>query len=419
VSSERRSKKNGSSNKKSTFNKNGHKPAGLNPTSALPFPSNTSFKSRHFNNNNNSLLNKNENKYSFSKNKAHLKPSLPASIAICQPTAAFSQQTLTSTMNGSSFLNRNKNPAYSSTFTNGYNSRFSFYSNTNLLNNRNNHDSTNRINNLMQSHQQQQQISPTNTNKSTSKSALSVANLNNKAREELLEKRKKKAKEEKETRLSSTDVLKPETATDLNENLIDTNKTIITDNTPAIPITSYSSVIEDDDDDEDDEDDDDNEYENASQENSKNETQPSICDTNLPMKKSISIDLKKRKIDVLKVDKQEMDAKKASNQNGKKQKNDDPTTAETNSDEEESSYFNVFNAKSNIEQAATSNTNKTTNPTKPKVNNTSSMNKLKMNIKKQPIIKAGQTQKDREEIDSLFIGKSLIFFYSDIRILKA
>jgi len=47
------------------------------------------------------------------------------------------------------------------------------------------------------------------------------------------------------------------------------------------------------------------------------------------------------------------------------------------------------------------------------------MNKLKMNIKKQPIIKAGQTQKDREEIDSLFIGKSLIFFYSDIRILKA
>ena len=111
---------------------------------------------------------------------------------------------------------------------------------------------------------------------------------------------------------------------------------------------------------------------------------------------------------MLKIEKQEMDAKKPLNQNGKKQKNDDPT-AELNSDEEESSsYYNVFNAtKVNSEQTTTiTNTSKTaSNPTKQKVNNMSSVNKLKMTIKKQPIIKAGQTQKDRDEINSLFIGK--------------
>lgn len=239
---------------------------------------------------------------------------------------------------------------------NGYQSRFNFYNNTNLLNNRNNYDS-NRVNNVNQQQQQEPEIIV------TSKSTIKTANLNNKAREELLEKRKNRAKEQ------------PHETNELKTNI----ETKSSDNTPAIPITSYSSFnVEKEDDEDDDEEEDDESYSK-----SKQTEQSSI------FKKNFTIDLKKRKIEVLKLE----NIKK---QTIKKPKNNDTiSNGDINSEEEDNSYFNIFKTKS--ETANTTN----------KLKNKSSVLKMKLPIKKQPIIKAGQTQKDREEINTLFIGPKL------------
>jgi hypothetical protein len=347
---------------------NNNSGVGLNPTSALPFPS--SFKSRQL-----SKYSNNNDKYSKINNKSNnrINKSITTNDMYQITSAAV---TSTATASSSTLLNRNKNPAYSNAYTNGYNSRFSFYNNTNLLNSRTNESTTNRNLNLLT----QQLTTPTaaatvvpQTAKSNhlKSAAILTANLNNKAREELLEKRKKKANE---TSLTS-DLNKKKSEFDESDTKID--------NTPAIPITSYSSYKDDEEDEEEDE-----ESENKSIETQNVEINPV----------KITIDLKKRKLDILKndtINNSKVNKKKTKSENNNKNNSENEDEED---EEEENSYFNIF--KSNSEQ-----TTATTTSSKKSRVASSSVNKIKLAIKKQPIIKAGQTQKDREEINTLFIGK--------------
>ena len=237
------------------------------------------------------------------------------------------------------FLNRNKNPAAVNVYSKD---RFSFYNNTNLLNPRPGLNSENQ-----------------NPKKIQTSAIWAHLNLNTKAREELEKKKKEKALEEK----AKAEEKKVEEVAKLSQEPI-TNDVVL-DNTPAIPITSYSSYQ--DDEDEEEEEDDDDEKKKEDQET----------------KKVVSIGFIKRKNEVL-----------LKTESDKAKKNKVEETADDEDEDEGASYFNVFKANEAIKTSKP----KTTNTAKPTVP------PLKMAVKKQPIIKAGQTQKDREEI-TYFIGK--------------
>ena len=212
----------------------------------------------------------------------------------------------------------------------------------------------------------------------TNKSAiLSYLNLNNKAREDL-EKRKQKNKEAAaKLTASSPPVAQTDSATEK------------TDTTLAIPITSYTSY-NDDDEDEDDDDEEDNQTE---------KTAAAEKEAAQTIKNNIKIDLK-RKSDAL-IKNKDVSASTSSSQTSvkkakKKEIGEEETKDDDEDDDEETPYFNVFKSTAEIPPKAKA---------RPAI--TKPISSLKMNVKKQPIIKAGQTQKDREEITLSFIG---IFF---------
>lgn len=229
---------------------------------------------------------------------------------------------------------------------------------------------------------------------------LSHLNLNVKAREEL-EKRKQAAK--------AAEALAEATAngTAQSESTVSQGRASKSeDNTPAIPITSFTN--EDDDQDDDDED----------SESNTDETEDNSKESNGINKNKINFDLKKRKLGVIK-NTDILDKKKVKSNNDEDESDD-------------SSYFNVFNSKTD------SGTNGAT--VKPKTKNAARLTSkqlaaLKTNVKKQPtvkqpilkqtlvkqqisssppvkqpILKSGQAQaKDREETKAkqFFIGPKL------------
>ena len=199
--------------------------------------------------------------------------------------------------------------------------------------------------------------------------------MNNKAREDL-EKRKQKNKEAAAKLTASSP---PVAQTDATSEKTDT--------TLAIPITSYTS-FKDDDEDEDDDDEEEDQAEKAS---------AAEKDAAQTIKNNIKIDLK-RKSDAL-IKNKDISAgsslSQASVKKAKKKENgeDEIKDNDEDDDDEETPYFNVFKSTAEIPPKA-----------KAKPALTRPIASLKMNVKKQPIIKAGQTQKDREEITLSFIG---------------
>lgn len=228
-------------------------------------------------------------------------------------------------------------------------------------------------------------------------------NLNVKAREEL-EKRKQAAKAAEalaEASVNSEDTVSPGKASKGE------------DNTPAIPITSYSSFNNEDDDQDDDDDSDSN----------AEETEDNSKESDGVNKNKINFDLKKRKLGVIK-NTDILDKKKVKSSNG----NDEDES-------DDSSYFNVFNSKADTGTNGTAAKPKTTNAARL---TSKQLAALKTNVKKQPtvkqpilkqtlvkqqqqqivsalpakqpILKSGQAQaKDREEAKAklFFIGPKL------------
>jgi len=351
----------------------------LNPTSALLFSSAVPFKSRHPN-----------SKYKASNEKYTYINRNPASTTAGSSTSNSTSTTANSnsptdqqTASQIAFLNRNKNPAFAGKDT-YYQSRFNFYNNSYLLNNNNNNPSTNTCvnssNQKSTNNNSAVNTNPTGTNGTVNKSAiLSHLNLNVKAREEL-EKRKQAAKQQQ---------IEAETCSSSKLNR---------DGSPTIPITSYSSFNNEEDDD----------SESDSEEDKEKE-------------EKIKFDLKKRKLDVLKS--KSLDS---TTNCGKKNKNDtasgtlkNTALIEEEDEEESSSYFNVFKsektAKTNpvvrtltSKQLATLKTNVKKQPiVKQPIlkQQPQPVVVTKHSMTRQPIIKSGQTQKDREEVTSSFIGK--------------
>lgn len=305
--------------------------------------------------------------YIHRNNTAHTSTTASTSASSSQPLKASNNQG--NSQMSSIFLNRNKNPAFSGVKDSYYQSRFNFYNNTHLLN-KNNHSATGQS---TANSNQPTNNSPTSTTPNSTtinKSAiLSHLNLNIKAKEEL-EKRKLAAKAE--ANIANEEDQSPNN-TDTPEKLNNS----LTDNTPAIPITSYSSYTNNDEDESDDD-----ENDNAEM-----------------ASKKINFDLKKRKLDVIK----NVECSK------KLKKRDIKLISyeEGNEDEDtESSYFNVFNSKISGDKV------KNTNAVRSKQTITMKTNVkkqpiLKQPILKQPILKSGQTQKDRSEIVTSFIGPKL------------
>lgn len=303
----------------------------LNPTSALPFMSSSSFgpfKPRQLTLNNN---NNNSDKYTYIRNK---------------PLAGLAQGP-----GSAAFLNRNKNPAYS--FTNRNN-------NANNSNGTFNSSSTgNSLINLTSSKSGNAQLS-TSKNNNNKSAILSHLNLNNKAKEEL-EKRKQKAKEVKEREAALI-------SSNGNDEKEEPAKTVA-DNTPAIPITSYTSYDNEEDDDDDDE---------------EEENEPKRDDLDLESTNQAPELTKLTKLsNGLASDMKLKAAKQLVKANCFNELDDDDDEDELNE------------AEAKKQQAK-----KTTAKPVTKVIKAPP-------VKKQPILKAGQTQKERDEIKLSFIGPKL------------
>jgi len=331
-------------------------------------------------------------KYSYINRNAAATSVAPSTT---NPTPANNNSPLTDQQTASqiAFLNRNKNPAFAGKET-YYQSRFNFYNNTHLLNN------TSAINSRASSSNQNSasipavsangpaSTSPTGTNGPVNKSAiLSHLNLNVKAREEL-EKRKQAAKQQQQ---KGEVALENSSPSKLNG-----------DSTPAIPITSYSSFNNEDDD----------------------EDSDSESDEEKEKEDKIKFDLKKRKLDVIKINAED-NAKTTSNKKKKSEEVNAVSKAvlmeEEDEDEEGSSYFNVFKAEAGSKvakqspavrtltskQLATLKTNVKKQPILKQPILKQQPVLTKQTVARQPIIKSGQTPKDREEVTLSFIGKYL------------
>jgi len=337
----------------------------ISPTSALPFSSSVPFKSRQVNN-----KFKIADKYSYIRNSA-ASAAAAATVVTTADTnltaAAIAQSQATA-----AFLNRNKNPAFSGVKDPYFQSRYAFYKNTNLLNNNNNRASNTNTTDNKGDISQLLNGTKNGTTQVNKSAILSHLNLNNKAREEL-EKRKKLSKEAAQIESNSQE-------TSPSKKKLDKQLENSLDNTPAIPITSYTSYNQEDEetDDEDEE-----------------EKDPS---------NKIKIDLKKRKLDVIKNNKDTV----------KKTKSNDVEDDED--DDSNSTYFNVFKTEApsksgkstrtlTTKQIATLKSNVKKQPIIKQPIIKQSI--IKQSIIKQPIIKSGQTQKDREEIIHQFIGPKL------------
>ncbi len=174
------------------------------------------------------------------------------------------------------------------------------------------------------------------------------------------------------------------------------------DSTPAIPITSYSSFNNEDDD----------------------EDSDSESDEEKEKEDKIKFDLKKRKLDVIKINAED-NAKTTSNKKKKSEEVNAVSKAvlmeEEDEDEEGSSYFNVFKAEAGSKvakqspavrtltskQLATLKTNVKKQPILKQPILKQQPVLTKQTVARQPIIKSGQTPKDREEVTLSFIGKYL------------
>ena len=176
---------------------------------------------------------------------------------------------------------------------------------------------------------------------------LSHLNLNNKAREEL-EKRKQKAKEEKKLAEEAAAASISSTITD---NIVaNENKDEDKEDAPAIPITCFTSINDEDDDDDDDD---------SEDEEEKNKEKQDEFKTSLLNHSNELLLVKKKALDL-----------------------------DEQLEEEE-----IKKPKPKILKTSVSLIPKTN----PKVDI----------IKKQPILKAGQTPKEREELNQIFIGPKL------------
>lgn len=344
----------------------------ISPTSALPFSSAVPFKSRQITNKFNN--NKIPDKYSYIRNSATSVAPTPDTSLTAATAAAAATASAQAT---AAFINRNKNPAFSGVKDPYFQSRYAFYKNTNLLNNNNNRAGNNTdaikgdVNHLLNG-----TSNKSGTGQINKSAILSHLNLNNKAREEL-EKRKKLSKEAAVAAQTESNNVH-----DASETQSDILKSL--DNTPAIPITSYSSYNQEDE--ETDEEDEEEEEKDLSN--------------------KIKIDLKKRKLDVIK-----------NKDTAKKTKVIDAEDDED--DDANSTYFNVFKS-----EAPSKSGKSTRTLTKKQIATLKSNVKkqpiikqpiikqqiIKQPIIKQPILKSGQTQKDREEITNQFIGKILLLF---------